>query len=96
MSRLESLLRLFTEGKYVEQLNGHTTQRRAEILANMQARYDHLAGVPGGPLMTEWRDNPRLRGVLPGTRQYASGCLPQLQGVGHALPRWVAAGWHVS
>jgi hypothetical protein len=46
MTRLDSLLRLFTEGKYVDQLNGRTTGRRDEILADMQGRYDHLAGVP--------------------------------------------------
>lgn len=46
MSRLESLLRLFTEGHYVDRLNGRTTERRDEILADMQARFDHLAGVP--------------------------------------------------
>ncbi len=46
MSRLSSLLRLFTEGRYVDQLNGRPDQRRDEILADMQKRYDHLAGVP--------------------------------------------------
>jgi hypothetical protein len=38
MTRLESLLRLFAEGKYVDQLNGRTTQRRDEILADMRAQ----------------------------------------------------------
>ena len=46
MSRLESLLRWFTEGKYVDQLNNRTDTRRDEALGEMQARYDHLAGVP--------------------------------------------------
>jgi hypothetical protein len=47
MSRLESLLKLFTEGKYVDRLNGRPDGRRGEVLAEMQARFDHLAGVPG-------------------------------------------------
>jgi hypothetical protein len=46
MSRLESLLRLFEEGKYVEMLNGRLGQRRLDAIAEMQARFDHLAGVP--------------------------------------------------
>jgi hypothetical protein len=46
MARLDSLLRLFTEGKYVEQLNGRPDKRRDEIIADMQTRFDHLAGVP--------------------------------------------------
>jgi hypothetical protein len=46
MARLDSLLRLFTEGKYVDQLNGRPSKVRDEILADMQGRYDHLAGVP--------------------------------------------------
>jgi hypothetical protein len=46
MARLESLLRLFTEGKYVDQLNGRPDKLRAEAIGDMQARYDHLAGVP--------------------------------------------------
>jgi hypothetical protein len=49
MARLESLLRVFSEGKYVEQLNGRADQRRDEVLANMQKRYDKLAGVPVRP-----------------------------------------------
>jgi hypothetical protein len=40
MSRLSSLLRLFVEGRYVERLDGRP---------DMQARYDHLAGVPRSP-----------------------------------------------
>ena len=50
MARLESLLRLFTEGKYVEQLNGHSGPRRDECITEMQARFDHLAGVPENAL----------------------------------------------
>ena len=46
MARLESLLRVFTEGKYVDQLNGRPSERRDEIISEMQKRYDHLAGVP--------------------------------------------------
>ncbi|MEL4222138.1 hypothetical protein QE242_22320 [Mycobacterium avium subsp. paratuberculosis] len=45
MARLESLLRTFTEGKYVDQLNGRTAGRD-EVLADLQKRFDHLAGVP--------------------------------------------------
>lgn len=47
MARLDSLLRTFTEGRYVDKLNGWPTERRDAIIAEMQARYDHLAGVPG-------------------------------------------------
>jgi hypothetical protein len=46
MARLQSLLRLFAEGKYVDMINGRFDQLRAEAIADMQARYDHLAGVP--------------------------------------------------
>lgn len=46
MARLESLLRQFTEGKYVDQINGRRDELRDEALADMQTRYDHLAGVP--------------------------------------------------
>jgi hypothetical protein len=46
MARLESLLRLFTEGKYVDQINGRVDELRADAIADMQGRYDHLAGVP--------------------------------------------------
>jgi hypothetical protein len=45
MARLDSLLRTFTEGKYVERLNGRVSAHRDEIIADMQRRYDHLAGV---------------------------------------------------
>lgn len=45
MARLESLLRVFTEGKYVDWLNGRPDQRRDEVIDGMQSRYDHLAGV---------------------------------------------------
>jgi hypothetical protein len=46
MSRLESLLRLFTEGKYVDVINGRFDELRDGAIADMQARFDHLAGVP--------------------------------------------------
>jgi hypothetical protein len=45
MARLEGLLRLFTEGRYVELLNGRPDPRRDDVIADMQKRYDHLAGV---------------------------------------------------
>lgn len=46
MSRLESLLRVFTEGKYVDRINGRPHTLRDEALADMQTCYDKLAGVP--------------------------------------------------
>ena len=46
MSRLSSLLRLYTEGKYHELLNGRPDEHRDKLIAQMQERYDHLAGVP--------------------------------------------------
>jgi hypothetical protein len=46
MSRLDALLRVFTEGKYVEQINGRRDPLRDEAIADMQSRYDDLAGVP--------------------------------------------------
>lgn len=45
MARLESLLRQFTEGKYVDMINGRDHKLREEAIADMQQRYDHLAGV---------------------------------------------------
>jgi hypothetical protein len=49
MSRLSSLLRLFTEGRYVDQLNGRHDELRDDVLADMQGRFDHRAGVPRSP-----------------------------------------------
>ena len=46
MARLESVLRLFTEGKYVDMINGRPSELPDEALADMQKRFDHLAGVP--------------------------------------------------
>ena len=46
MARLESVLHLFTEGKYVDMFNGRPDGLRDEALADMQKRFDHLAGVP--------------------------------------------------
>lgn len=46
MSRLSSLLRLFTEGKYVDMINGRHDQFRDDAITDMQRRYDLLAGVP--------------------------------------------------
>ena len=47
MSRLSFLLRIFTEGKYVDQLNDRPDDElRAAALRDMQQRFDHLAGVP--------------------------------------------------
>jgi hypothetical protein len=47
MSRLQSLLRRFEEGRGVELLNrDDVSPRRVKVIAEMQARHDHLAGVP--------------------------------------------------
>lgn len=54
MARLQSQLRGWEEGARESRLNGHDTSefyaesfaRRQAIIAEMQARYDHLAGVP--------------------------------------------------
>jgi predicted amidophosphoribosyltransferase len=47
MSRLQSLLKGFEEGRYVHLLNyDEVPPRRQKVIAEMQARYDHLAGVP--------------------------------------------------
>lgn len=46
MARLESLLRTFTEGRAVDQLNGRDTADRDAVIADLQKRFDHLAGVP--------------------------------------------------
>lgn len=47
MARLQRLLVKFEEGHYVHLLNyDDASARRLEVLAEMQARYDHLAGVP--------------------------------------------------
>jgi hypothetical protein len=46
MSRLESLLRIFTEGRAVDRLNCRDTRDRDAVIVEMQARFDHLAGVP--------------------------------------------------
>lgn len=46
MARLESLRRLFEEGNYVDKINGRFDRLRAETVADLQRRFDHLAGVP--------------------------------------------------
>jgi hypothetical protein len=47
MSRLQSLLRKFEEGLYVDLLNyDEAKPRRLKVIAEMQRRYDDLAGVP--------------------------------------------------
>lgn len=48
MRRLNVLLRKFEEGRVVELLNSDTASSRREmVIAEMQTRYDHLAGVRG-------------------------------------------------
>ncbi len=47
MRRLTVLLRKFEEGRAVDMLNdGCTSPRREKVIAELQARFDHLAGVP--------------------------------------------------
>ena len=47
MTRLQSLLKGFEEGRGVELLNrDEVSLRRVKVIAQMQARYDHLAGCP--------------------------------------------------
>jgi hypothetical protein len=45
MARLQSLLKTFDEGKYVEKLNERLSSSREAVIAEMQARYDHLCGL---------------------------------------------------
>jgi hypothetical protein len=47
MTRLNGLLKAFEEGLYVNLLNrDEADPRRRKVVNEMQARYDHLAGVP--------------------------------------------------
>lgn len=47
MSRINSLLRKFEEGRGVDMLqDGRTSPRREKVISELQARFDHLAGVP--------------------------------------------------
>jgi hypothetical protein len=47
MRRLNVHLRAFEEGRYVELLNrDEVSERRQKVIAEMQVRFDHLAGVP--------------------------------------------------
>lgn len=47
MSRLQSLLKAFEEDRAVELLNrDEVSPRRQKVIAEMQTRFDHLAGVP--------------------------------------------------
>ena len=47
MTRLQTQLRSFEEGRYVHLLNyDEVPPRRQKVIAEMQARFDHLAGVP--------------------------------------------------
>jgi hypothetical protein len=56
-SRLQSLLRVFEEDRYVDQLNGRHDDLRDEIIADMQRRFDYLAGMPkvGTLAATTWQ-----------------------------------------
>jgi hypothetical protein len=46
MTRLQSILRKYEEGRAWDMLNGYQTGRRDEVIGELQARFDHLAGVP--------------------------------------------------
>jgi hypothetical protein len=47
MARLHSLLKKFEEGRYVNALNPNLpATNHAEVIGELQARYDYLAGVP--------------------------------------------------
>jgi hypothetical protein len=47
MRRLNVHLRAFEQGRYVELLNrDEVSERRQKVIDEMQARFDHLAGVP--------------------------------------------------
>ncbi|MGC4933859.1 hypothetical protein ACLQ3C_09250 [Gordonia sp. DT30] len=43
--RLGTILAKFEEGRAVDALNGHTDQRRAEVIADLSGRLDRLYGV---------------------------------------------------
>jgi hypothetical protein len=45
MSRLSSLLKTYEEGRAWDRLNGYRHETRDGIIADLQARYDHLAGA---------------------------------------------------
>jgi hypothetical protein len=45
MTRLQSLLRVFEEGRAVDRLNGHRFESRDDVIRELQDRFDHLAGV---------------------------------------------------
>jgi hypothetical protein len=46
LTRLQSTLRKYEEGRAWEKLNGFPTGRRDELIKHLQDRFDHLAGVP--------------------------------------------------
>ena len=47
MRRLNTHLRAFEEGRLVELLNrDEVSERRQKVIAELRARFDHLAGVP--------------------------------------------------
>jgi hypothetical protein len=48
MRRINVLLRKLEEGVAVSRINGFPVDARADVVADLQARYDHLAGVPHG------------------------------------------------
>lgn len=51
MSRLQSLLSTLEEGRAVDKLNSRNDDGvRDAVIAETQARYDHLAGVPNSRL----------------------------------------------
>jgi len=47
MRRLNTHLRAFEEGRLVELLNrDEVSERHQKVIAELRARFDHLAGVP--------------------------------------------------
>jgi hypothetical protein len=46
MRRVNQLLKVLENGLAVDRLNGLDTARREQIISELQAKYDHLAGVP--------------------------------------------------
>jgi hypothetical protein len=49
MRRINVLLRKLEEGVAVSLINGFPVQARADVVADLQARYDRLAGARAAP-----------------------------------------------
>lgn len=46
MARLQSILKTYESGRTWDKLNGYATGTRDAVIAELQDRFDHLAGVP--------------------------------------------------